>query len=56
MKIDPTDKDNQFIIKETEVKHTYIFNPEYKPSAPKKKTWFHWSLIPITILVILIFR
>ncbi|MEM9213532.1 MAG: hypothetical protein AAGD25_04210 [Cyanobacteria bacterium P01_F01_bin.150] len=53
MKFDPSDKDKQFIITATEVKHTYQPNPDYRPPA-KPKSWFHWSLIPIIILVLVL--
>lgn len=56
MKFDPTDQDNQFIIMSTEVKHTYAPNPDYVPPKPDEKSWFHWSLIPIIIIVLVVFK
>ena len=55
MKIDPSDKEKQFIVTSTEVKHTYTPNPDYSPSK-KKDTWFHWSFIPIIIIVLVLFK
>ena len=55
MKFDPSDKDKQFIITGTEIKHTYVINPDYTPKDDKKKdSWFHWSLIPVIIVVLVL--
>ena len=56
MKFDPTDQDKQFIITGTEVKHTYMLNPDYKKPEKKKESWFHWSLIPVIIIVLVLFK